>query len=88
MAGDAEAVCVLSIGWAVHATDPLGAAKCYRHASLEARMVGERAYLKAAVQGLGVCAVGAFRDDEAAALVGLDPARAWPLHFIALGVPA
>lgn len=86
--GDAAAVFVLSIDRAVFAADPLGPGRGYRHAFLEAGMVGERAYLEAAVQGLGVCAVGAFRDDEAAALVGLDPAREWPLHFIALGVPA
>ncbi|MFZ5547750.1 MAG: SagB/ThcOx family dehydrogenase [Pseudomonadota bacterium] len=86
--GDAAAVFVLSVDRAGFAADPLGPGRGYRHAFLEAGMVGERAYLEAAVQGLGVCAVGAFRDDEAAALVGLDPAREWPLHFIALGVPA
>lgn len=86
--GDAAAVFVLSVDRAVFAADPLGPARGYRHAFLEAGMVGERAYLEAALQGLGVCAVGAFRDDEAAALVGLDPAREWPLHFIALGLPA
>jgi hypothetical protein len=31
------------------------------------------------------CAVGAFYDDEAAALVGVDPGREWVLHFAALG---
>jgi SagB-type dehydrogenase family enzyme len=86
--GDAAAVCVLSIDRASFAADPLGPAPGYRHAFLEAGMVGERAYLEGQVRGLGVCAVGAFYDDEAAALVGLDPAREWPLHFIALGLPA
>ena len=38
--------------------------------------------------GLGACAVGAFYDDEAAALVGVDPAREWVVHFAALGVKA
>jgi hypothetical protein len=32
--------------------------------------------------------VGAFHDDEAAALVAADPAREWVLHFAALGRPA
>jgi len=35
---------------------------------------------------LGVCAVGAFYDDEAAALVGVDPQHEWIVHFAALGV--
>ena len=38
--------------------------------------------------GGGVCAVGAFYDDEAAALIGADPAREWVVHFAALGWPA
>jgi SagB-type dehydrogenase family enzyme len=86
--GDAAAVCVLSIDRASFTADPRGPAHGYRHAFLEAGMVGERAYLEGQVRGLGVCAVGAFYDDEAALLVGLDPAREWPLHFIALGLPA
>lgn len=51
-------------------------------------MVGERLYLEAAARGLGVCAVGAFYDEEAARLVALDPTREWPVHFAALGWPA
>lgn len=38
--------------------------------------------------GLGACAVGAFYDDEAAALVGVNPAHEWVVHFAALGVKA
>jgi len=30
--------------------------------------------------------VGAFYDEEAAALVGNDPAQEWIVHFAALGV--
>lgn len=86
--GDAAAVCVLSIDRMVFAADALGPARGYRHAFLETGMVGERAYLEGQARGLGVCAVGAFYDDEAAALVGLDPSREWPLRFIALGLPA
>ena len=63
-------------------------ARGYRHAFLEAGLVGERVYLEAAARGLGACAVGAFYDDEAAALVGVDPAREWVVHFAALGVKA
>ena len=86
--GDAAAVFVLSIDRAAFAADPLGPARGYRHAFLEAGRVGERVYLEAAARGLGACAVGAFYDDEAAALVGVDPAREWVVHFAALGVRA
>ena len=88
VAADAAAVFVLSIDRAVFAADPLGPARGYRHAFLEAGMVGERVYLAAGALGLGACAVGAFHDDEAAALVGVDPAREWVVHFAALGMKA
>jgi hypothetical protein len=84
--GDAAAVFVLAIDRAGFAADPLGAARGYRHAFLEAGLIGERVYLEAAARGLGACAVGAFYDNEAAALVGVDPAREWVVHFAALGV--
>jgi nitroreductase len=51
-------------------------------------MVGERLYLAGAALGLGVCGVGAFYDDEASALVGVDPTREWVVHFAAVGVSA
>ncbi|WP_298236208.1 nitroreductase family protein, partial [uncultured Azohydromonas sp.] len=84
--GDAAAVLVLSADRAALAADACGAARGYRHAFLEAGLVGERIYLEASARGLGACAVGAFYDDEASALVGADPAREWVLHFAALGV--
>jgi SagB-type dehydrogenase family enzyme len=86
--GDAAAVFVLAMDRATFAADPAGAARGYRHAFIEAGLVGERVYLEAGARGLGVCAVGAFHDDEAAALVGADPAREWVLHFAAVGVRA
>lgn len=86
--GDAAVVFVLSIDRGILAADPFGPARAYRHAFLEAGMVGERIYLEGVARGLGVCAVGAFYDDEATRLVSLDPAREWPVHFAALGVPA
>jgi len=85
--GDAAAVFVLSLSRAALRADPAGAARGYRHGFIEAGLVGERIYLAAGALGLGVCAVGAFYDDEAAALVGLDAAHEWPVHFAALGVP-
>jgi SagB-type dehydrogenase family enzyme len=86
--GDAAAVFVLSMDRAVFAADPLGPARGYRHAFLEAGLVGERLYLDAVPRGLGACAVGAFYDDEASKLVGVDPAREWVIHFAALGIPS
>jgi hypothetical protein len=86
--GDAAAVFVLSMDRAVFAADPLGPARGYRHAFLEAGFVGERIYLDAVPRGLGVCAVGAFYDDEATKLVRVDPEREWVIHFAALGVPS
>ena len=85
--GDAAVVFVLTIDRGAFAADPAGAARGYRHALLEAGLVGERVYLEAGSRGLGVCAVGAFYDDEAAELIAIDAAREWPLHFVALGLP-
>lgn len=87
-AGDAAAVIVIAIDRGRFAADAMGAARGYRHAFLEAGMLGERLYLQAGALGLGVCAVGAFYDDEAAALIGVDPRREWVVHFATLGWPA
>jgi SagB-type dehydrogenase family enzyme len=86
--GDAAAVFVLSIARGSFVADPAGPARGYRHAFIEAGMIGERVYLEGVARGLGVCAVGAFYDDEAAALVGVDPNEAWVVHLVALGIPA
>ena len=83
--GDAAAVLVLSASVAAFEADPAGAARGYRHALLEAGLMGERIYLEAGALGLGVCAVGAFYDEEIAALAGLDAEREWVLHLAALG---
>ena len=85
--GNAALVCVLSIDRAALAAEPAGAARGYRHAFLEAGLAGERLYLEGVARGLGVCAVGAFYDDEVAALVGVDPQREWVVHLAALGRP-
>lgn len=88
VSGDVAAVFVLTIARAGFTRDPAGAARGYRHTFLEVGMTGERLYLKAGALGLGVCAVGTFYDDEAAALVGIDPTPEWPVHFVTLGWPA
>jgi SagB-type dehydrogenase family enzyme len=85
--GDAAAVFVLSIDRAAFAADALGPARGYRHAFIEAGLLGERLYLQGGALGLGVCAVGAFYDDEVSQLVGVDPALEWVVHLAAVGVP-
>ncbi len=86
--GDAAALVVLSLHRATFSADPAGAARGYRHAFIEIGLLGERLYLQAQALGLGACAVGAFYDDEAAALVGTYPEQEWVVHFAALGVRA
>jgi nitroreductase len=86
--GDAAAVLLLTLDRATLAADADGLARGYRHAFLEAGLAGERAYLEAGARGLAVCGVGAFFDDDAAALIAADPVREWVVHFVALGRPA
>ena len=86
--GDAAVVFVLAIERATFAADASGPARGYRHAFIEAGLVGERIYIEAGARGLGVCAVGAFYDAEAAALVAIDPQLEWVVHFAALGSPS
>jgi SagB-type dehydrogenase family enzyme len=81
--GDAAVVLVLSADRRAMLAD---GARGYRHAFLEAGLAGERWLLGATARGLGACPVGAFYDDDAAALVGADGRREWVLHFAALGV--
>ena len=86
--GGAAVVFVLAIKRATFAADASGPARGYRHAFIEAGLVGERIYIEAGARGLGVCAVGAFYDAEAAALLAIDPDHEWVVHFAALGVPS
>lgn len=83
--GDAAAVLVLSAE-----RDALlsQGARGYRHVLIEAGLVGQRWLLGATARGLAACPVGAFYDDEAAALIGRDAGRHWVLHFAAVGLRA
>lgn len=83
--GDAAVVLVLAADRRTMLAD---GARGYRHAFLEAGLVGERWLLGATARDLGACPVGAFYDDEAAALAGIDGRREWVLHFAALGAVA
>jgi SagB-type dehydrogenase family enzyme len=86
--GDAAATFVLALDRAAFAADAAGPARGYRHAFIEAGLMGGRLYLEATALGLHTCGVGAFYDDEAAALLALDAREQWVVHFAAVGVPA
>lgn len=81
--GDAAVVLILSVERAPMLAE---GARGYRHGFLEAGMVSERWLLGAVARGLGACPVGAFYDDEAASLIGIDMGKEWVLHFAALGI--
>jgi SagB-type dehydrogenase family enzyme len=83
--GDAAVVLILSANRAAMFTQ---GARGYRMAFLEAGMMGQRWLLGATALKLAACPVGAFYDDEAAALIKADPQLRWVLHFAALGKPA
>lgn len=52
--------------------EALTGSRAYRYAHLEAGRLGQRAYLAATGNNLGACGIGAFYDNEAAELLGLD----------------
>jgi SagB-type dehydrogenase family enzyme len=56
----------------------------YRYAMLMAGRLGQRIYLGATSFGLGCCGIGAFYDEEAAALLGLNPSSVM-LYLLAVG---
>ncbi|MBN2498948.1 MAG: SagB/ThcOx family dehydrogenase [Deltaproteobacteria bacterium] len=56
----------------------------YRHALIRAGRLGQRLYLAATARGLGACGIGAFYDDEAAALLGLRGGQRL-LYLVAVG---
>ena len=59
-------------------------ARGYRYAMMLAGRLGERLYLMATAMGLGCCGIGAFYDQEAAHLLGLNP-DARLLYLVAVG---
>jgi SagB-type dehydrogenase family enzyme len=79
--GDAAVVLVLS---AERASMLKHGPRGYRHAFIEAGMISERWLLGAVARDLAACPVGAFYDDEAAALIDISPKVEWVLHFAAL----
>lgn len=58
--------------------------RAYRQALLAAGRVGQRLYLAARALGLGCCGVGAFYDQEVAAVASLPP-QGQPLYVVSCG---
>lgn len=64
--------------------DKIWGPRGYRYAMMTAGRMGERLYLLATGLGLGCCGIGAFYDQEAAELLGLDEANRM-LYLVAVG---
>ena len=59
--------------------------RSYRYALLEAGHLGQNVYLAGASMGLGVCAVGAFLDDELNSMLGVDGQEEAAVYTLAVG---
>jgi len=57
----------------------------YRYANIRSGIMGGALYLQATALGLGVCGVGAFMDDDVAAILGSDPLTEPVLYVTAVG---
>lgn len=64
--------------------DQIWGARGYRYAMLRAGQLGQRLYVSATAMGLGCCGIGAFYDEEAAKLLGLNKASSL-LYLVAMG---
>jgi SagB-type dehydrogenase family enzyme len=64
--------------------DHIWGARGYRYVMLEAGQLGQRLYVCATAMGLGCCGIGAFYDEEAATLLGLNKASSL-LYLAAMG---
>lgn len=58
--------------------------RSYRHAMLTAGRLGQRIYLSATAMKLGCCGIGAFYDDEASRMLGLND-HSYLLYLVAVG---
>lgn len=59
--------------------------RSYRYALLEAGHLAQNLYLVATSLGMGVCAVGAFLDDEVNAMLGVDGENEAAIYMLAVG---
>ncbi len=80
--GGAPVTVVLSMD---RATLDLEGPRGYRHAFVEAGLIGARLYIATVGAGLGGSSVGAFYDEELAGLLDVPLDREWPVHIFAMG---
>jgi SagB-type dehydrogenase family enzyme len=59
-------------------------ARGYRRALMTAGNLGQRLYLAATAMQIGCCGIGAFYDDEACKLLGLND-QSWLYYLVAVG---
>lgn len=59
--------------------------RSYRYALLEAGHLAQNLYLAATSLGMGVCAVGAFLDDEVNAMLGVDGENEAAVYMLSVG---
>jgi len=59
--------------------------RAYRYIYLDAGHIGENLYLAAGALGLGVCAIGAFFDDKANNIIGVDGIEETVIYLAAVG---
>ena len=61
--------------------------RAYRYIYLDAGHIGENLYLAAGALGLGVCAIGAFYDDRANRIIGVDGIEETVIYMATAGWP-
>ncbi len=61
--------------------------RAYRYIYLDAGHIAQNLYLAATALGLGVCAVGAFFDDQVNALIGTDGTEETVVYMASVGWP-
>ena len=61
--------------------------RAYRYIYLDAGHIGENLYLAGGALGLGVCAIGAFYDDKANSIIGVDGIDETVIYMATVGWP-
>ena len=61
--------------------------RAYRYIYMDAGHIGQNLYLAGTAAGLGVCAVGAFFDDQVNDLIGIDGAEETTVYLASVGWP-
>ena len=59
--------------------------RAYRYIYLDAGHIGQNLYLAAGALGLGVCAIGAFYDDKANSIIGVDGVEETAIYMATVG---